>query len=71
MKRLIVTILFLIFALSLTGCTIVSHHHRHERHAALVSYPRRLPIRPPRAPRHNVQHRIVSRDQTRFRHMLP
>ena len=57
MKRLVVTILLVILAMSPAGCTVVrEHYHGHVRHAVFVPRPPHVIIRPAPAP-HRDAHR--------------
>ena len=70
MKRLIVTIIVAILAISLTGCSFVREHYRgRASHEVIVTSPRRLPVRHERWPRPYARRHFERRDYPRFRRM--
>ena len=72
MKRIIVTILFFLLAVSLTGCVSVTRHeHKLVRNAPLTEHRRPVIIRPTHPPRQDAHHRIARRPQPRDRHSRP
>ena len=72
MKTLILTILLLIMATSLSGCVVVTErHHKHNRREVCVSQPGHPPIRPMRPPGHNANHRREKLGRLGVRPMLP
>ena len=70
MKPLIVTIVIVILAISLTGCTFVREYHRgHASHEVIVTQPRHLPIVPGNPHRPYARHHMERRFHPRFRRM--
>jgi hypothetical protein len=59
MKRLILTILFVIFGISLAGCVSVTRHE-HVRNVVVPGYKQNMPI-PPERPAHQHGHDNIAR----------
>jgi uncharacterized protein YceK len=70
MKRLIVTIIVAILAISLSGCSFVREHYRgHASHEVVVTSPRHLPVRHERWRHPYARHHMTRRDHPGFRRM--
>lgn len=70
MKRLIVTIIVAILAISLTGCSFVREHYRgRASHEVIVTSSRHLPVRHERWHRPYARRQFERRDYPGFRRM--
>ncbi|MHC4557320.1 MAG: hypothetical protein ACYTFW_14375 [Planctomycetota bacterium] len=72
MKSLILTIIIVILAMPLTGCTVVTgHRHGHTHHGVVITHPRHRPIPPPPPPHPGSHHQRGRPGRPFGRHMLP
>jgi uncharacterized protein YceK len=70
MKRLIVTIIVAILAISLSGCSFVREHYRgHASNEVIVTSSRHLPVRHERWPRPYARRQFERRHHSGFRRM--
>ncbi len=70
MKRLIVTIIVAILAISLTGCSFVREHYRgRASNEVIVTSSRHLPVRNERGHRSYARRQFERRDHSGFRRM--